>query len=339
MINTFRVFSYSIGVLFFLSCQPKTGNFQSSEPIKMDLSGKVLIQSSKLNDPWDIALSDSVIFIGNKKMHPLLETYTINGDVGLKYVNSKIDSIGKGVIGRLNVLDNQLLVSDLFSGRVFTLNKKTGNLDSLSSIKIKDKNLLLSKDLIVSSSEHHMGGRITLYDRRNNTYKQNLFSLPTKYKDSISDAMNLSIYSSLIEMSPNGKIVVAATMNADMLDVINLENQEQRIYHYSKPESVVFDEIRGIPVYYFTSKSKMGYTDLAVTDKYIYGLYSGKPMEERSVSSVIRVFSVDGKRTYILNTDKQIKRIAVAKDNKAIYAITLNEKNTPEVVKFDISLI
>ncbi|MEN5055117.1 BF3164 family lipoprotein [Sphingobacterium kitahiroshimense] len=305
----------------------------------MDISGKVLIRSIELADPWDIALNDSLIYIGNKNTRPMLESYTLKGERRARYVLEGNDIMGKGIIGRMNIVDNRLVISDLFSGKVFALNESMIGLENLSSIKVTDKNLLLSQDLIICSSEEHMKGRITIYNRKNNAYQQSLLSLPTKYNDSISEAMNLSIYSSLIEISPNQKIVVAATINADMLDVVNLENNEHFNYHYSKPESVIFDEIRGIPVYYFTSKSKMGYTDLAVTDNYVYGLYSGKSMEEKSASSVIRVISTDGKHAYTLNTDKQIKRIAVAKDNKAIYAITINENNTPEVVKFDISLI
>lgn len=76
-------------------------------------------------------------------------------------------------------------------------------------------------------------------------------------------------------------------------------------------------------------KNKLGYMALAVTDKYVYALFSGQSTEEAGLSafcgSVIRVYDWEGvlQKVYTSNTD--MTTFCVSPDDRTIYAVGLVE--------------
>ena len=64
------------------------------------------------------------------------------------------------------------------------------------------------------------------------------------------------------------------------------------------------------------------------SNKYIYLLYSGKPIKENDFikSKYIFIFDWDGKAIKILELDKEVYSICVDEEDHEIYAYTTNDK-------------
>lgn len=73
----------------------------------------------------------------------------------------------------------------------------------------------------------------------------------------------------------------------------------------------------------FTSSSRYGYISACVTDKYIYGLYSGKKILDRGFKgNQIHVYTYEGELKYNLEVDILLSGITVDSENDKLYGLT-----------------
>ncbi len=328
-----------IKLLFFCplilsSCSTQNG-FEGTAKKLDELKSEVVISAKKLKDPWAITVNDSVIAVANNKVSPLVEFYTYDGKLKEKVLEKGKDSLQIEVISNIRFNEGNLIVSDVLSNKILRIDNYTKKIATINTKNIKDPGLILADEKIFSRSTAHPGGRITQYDK-NGKFTANMLDLPPKINDSISSELNLSIYGSSLEISPDNTKLALGTFNADMLDILDIMEDSIWTYHYSIPEHLAFDTIRGRLHYYFTSKSKAGYIDIAMSNDYLFGLYSGKNMEDKDsfFSDKLRIVNLKTKKRYLAKLDKPIKSISVTDDNKTIYGIAMDENREPQIVKF-----
>jgi hypothetical protein len=170
------------------------------------------------------------------------------------------------------------------------------------------------------------------------------YPLNETYKE-LSDYEYANLFASTYALNNDGSKLAMATYSADMIDIFNLSNRSnpKLIWSYQNflPHDLYIFNSGNITGAAFTKKSRQGYSDMAVSDQYIYIIYSGRKIEQKNYSygNIIRVMSWDGRKRFELHTDIDLKRITVTPDDKTIYAIAKDEDDNPVIVSFNIGKI
>lgn len=148
---------------------------------------------------------------------------------------------------------------------------------------------------------------------------------------SIPEIARAMAYQGKIAISPCGKHLAHAIYTAPIISFYELS---------PKDISLSMSHIESYPTYKpeldnnsyasaMSKSNKLGYIDIAVTDKYVYALLSGRSIKESGLSAftgnVICVFDWEGTlhKKIICNTD--LTTICVSPDDSMIYAVGLVE--------------
>jgi hypothetical protein len=97
-------------------------------------------------------------------------------------------------------------------------------------------------------------------------------------------------------------------------------------------------QIRALPA----KDERNGFITAAVTEKYIYALYSGKVMDRRTIESLantflseyVYVFDWQGKPVKRYQLDQEVRSIAVDKNDETLYAASY--KGEPHLIKYKL---
>ncbi len=120
---------------------------------------------------------------------------------------------------------------------------------------------------------------------------------------------------------------------------IQIFNKQKKLWVTVKgPEhfSSIFDEnkAKNNSALAYTKESKVAYTDIRITKKYVYALYSGKSIYDSNFNDdIIYIFDLKGNPIKKLILDKGVLSFDVYKD-KYIYGLSFGEKN--HLLKFEI---
>ena len=329
----------------------KVGSFGE----QINLMGKVLIPADSLLDPWMILTIDSSLIIANAKGQPVLDFYALDGRKVKTLLKRGLETGQVGMIGTLqpNYAAHCVYSYDLFRRTILQI-----SVDSL----LREKNYLPT--VIEDSTTIHQplgsyekmypfsygilgesrvnDGRLFILKKGGEPRIRYYKSYPHKVDESLSDLENARLYSMSIALNPQNTKVAAVTYSAGLMDLFNVDSVAlDSIWSY---KDFLPDNLRRISRYdgassiAFTNRSKYGYFDLAVTDRWVYAIFSGSEVTGAShpSSNIIRVTNWDGSRRYQLITDKQINRISVSRDDSNIYALGMNFMGGPEVYVFNI---
>ncbi|MFI3261434.1 MAG: BF3164 family lipoprotein [Rikenellaceae bacterium] len=328
-------------ILFLvLSCNNSNNKLNELFTESIDVSSENFIGMENLADPRNLLIIEDMLLICNEKKTPLIEIYDLSSK---KIINSFL-SLGQGnnevlTVGNVQY-DNQnkqLLVADLFKRKIFSYKVN----DISKKIKFKpvvlyergeNSHLLFDKlysnnDYLIAESRDPKG-RIILMDKAGSEIGYYL-DYPSKdiVDENLNDNHNSKLYASTITINPSLGKVALATYSAGMIDVCKIEKDSiVPIWNHTEfyPQGIMIVPMGDETAVAHTQKSRSGFKGISSSDNYVYALYSGKLLEDKTYpyGEVIYVASWDGKDTYKIKLDKSISRLAVDANDEYIYGIT-----------------
>jgi len=348
-------------LLNVISCTHQNGDSSVFSNNVYSIKSEVFLNDTLLMDPWNILFHDSLIVIANFKAVPLIEIYDTEGRELSKFL-----TIGQGpeevlTVGGLqsSPVNKNLFVYDLFRKSFLEYNLKNFSQPNFKPERVynyssfiynyqKDSTalfdkLLYGKNYLIGESRDPRG-RIVLLD-----YYGKLINFVGKYPQNTNDGLSnygyVQLYASAFILSDDSYKVALATYSADMLDIFDISdtNNPKTLYSYQNflPHDLFTFSDKNFSKAAFTKESQQGYCDITASHEYVFALYSGRKLKDKNYSygSKIRVISWDGIKRFELQSDKDLKRIAVTPNNEALYAIAKDDENNPIIVIFDIKEI
>ncbi len=143
---------------------------------------------------------------------------------------------------------------------------------------------------------------------------------------------------SFIDYNPNNQTLAMVTQLGEVLEIYNLKDNTHivKIGPHGEPEFKTGNEM-AIP------SGIMGFSDVQVTDEYIYAVFHGRSFKEIAKQSpnamdggkFIYVFSLTGEPLYQYTLDHHIYGIDVNEETKSIYAVDVNSNNPIKKYKIE----
>jgi hypothetical protein len=144
--------------------------------------------------------------------------------------------------------------------------------------------------------------------------------IPTERKQGQSPAL-AQAWRSFMDYNSHSNTMVLATQLGEVLEIIALDNDTNRILYGPNGEPVFqVSEGEGIPV------GIMGFSDIQITDKYIYTVFHGRTFREIGKNMQDGKKNEDGGR-FIYVFDLEGKPVVKYILDRAIYGIYVNEES------------
>lgn len=347
---------YIIGLVFILlGCSSKRNNYSNPfEKNHYEVKGvKILIGEEKLKDPWSIAVLDSFIIVANSKGQPVLEVYSLQGEKLKETL-----SFGKGplevlCVGNIQPIpsSNSFYLVDLFTKQILFYDIDRLMVDDnyypkqiFSITNDSVKNLTFTKPIVwrdyyIGHSKNSKGRLVLL--KKDGTPIDYFGDFPDKKKvnSKMPEFVNADLYSGGATLSPDGEKLAFVTYSAGMMDLFSLSSDGIKSYWSNctfLPVKMNLFQNGDILSLAHTNESISGYEDIASNEEFVFAIYSGKKFEDPFyyLGNDIHIVSWDGKKTYLLHTDRLLSRIAVNDNN--IYAISQNQDGAPEIISIDL---
>ncbi len=142
---------------------------------------------------------------------------------------------------------------------------------------------------------------------------------------------------SFIDYNPNHGILAMVTQLGEVLEIYNVK-EGTRIVKFGPHGEPEYNEAEGMAI----PSGIMGFSDIQVTDNYIYAVFHGRSFKEIAKQRqpitdggrFIYVFSLEGEPLVKYTLDRFIYGIDVNEETKELYAVDVNS-NLP-VVKFKL---
>lgn len=341
-----------IPVLFSCRSEKKPEKFFSE--VK-EIKGKTFLPGAGLMDPRQLAVWKEYLVVINNRSEPLIELYDRQNRKRVR----RFLSIGKGpsevgVVGQLQRSGPDFYVSGVWEGRVLKcsleevlkdsayLPEPVFSRDELAEEEGAAGPFLLGKEVVIGGS-NNPEGRLMIIDKKTKSCRYTGVFPPKEQVDArMDDVCNAKLYASSMVMSPKGTYVALSAFSAGMIDIFKVEGTDVvPVWSYADfyPGGIEFMEGPNNslqPVY--TQESRNGYITSWATDRYLYALYSGKKLSDKSyaVSDRVQVVRWDGKETFEYRLDRPVKGIAVSEDDRFLFGIGSNDEMEPEIFQFKL---
>lgn len=337
---------YIISCIFFISCKSKDHNrysfFEKSHYLTADI---INIDSLYLRYPFRIKHRDSIAIILD--LHHPDYFYHLFSYPAYKHKYS---------FGRRGQAPNDILSAENFR---FFCNDGMYGLDAnkhlLTQVSFEndseavlnkeislDKNIIRALDFVVYNDScfiipDYSGKYRFHFVDSYGKIKKSYGKIPSsKHKNG-----NIALaqaWRSFIDYNPNNQILAMVTQLGEVLEIYNLKDNTHtvKIGPHGEPEFQTGNAM-AIP------SGIMGFSDIQVTDKYIYAVFHGRSFKEIAKQSpnamdggkFIYVFSITGEPLYKYTLDHFIYSIDVNEETKTIYAVDVNSNNPIKKYKIE----
>ncbi len=139
-------------------------------------------------------------------------------------------------------------------------------------------------------------------------------------------------------LAPDGSKLACATYVGAVLDCYSVDNDRmERIgtYRIYEPVYKIFEGVTPTQITR-TDRTVIGFEDLDVTNRYIYGLLNGCFQGAYAYPDRIVVFDWEGRPVRSYHVDMPLCKIAVDDKRGVIYALTASEGEPCRLVRFDL---
>jgi hypothetical protein len=142
---------------------------------------------------------------------------------------------------------------------------------------------------------------------------------------------------SFIDYNPRRKVLAAVTQLGEVLEIYNFKDSTHSVIVGPNDEPE-FQEMNG----YAIPSGIMGFSDIQITDKYIYTVFHGRKFKDMPVDPTkiidggqyIYVFDMEGKPVCKYTLDRYIYGLYVDEEAQVIYATDVN--NDQPLVYFSL---
>jgi len=295
-VSMIRSMGFIALVLSLSSCKQDASNKSGKEDSQVETQSirTIALQATSLglNDslsmPLDLSLAGPLLIVSNKQS----SKYCLLLDLNSKKIINRFGIEGKGP-GELLSVDQidasrpgEIWVSDLTLQKFvrFEIDKiKTqSNYRPEKYIRLEGDSVLpmackwAGEEMLTMNLG--MGGRMLFYNSQGKLQRM-VGKFPPKKSQDEPGTINAQAYMGPSAINLERKRVALGTSYSDRLDIVDFDGKEIASWRGSEkiePEYQVYD-VSGNAVFGpDVEKMKMGYIDIASTDKYIYALYSGK---------------------------------------------------------------
>lgn len=144
-------------------------------------------------------------------------------------------------------------------------------------------------------------------------------------------------YESFLFIKPSGGKAALAARLTDLVEIFDLANGKSRQIHGPEHFPPAFRPIQsyGKDLAERISQTRFAFVNGAVTEQYIYLLYSGNHHESRYLDQGMYIFVYDWQGNPIkrLTCDRYIKSFTVSDDDKTIYAFDISRKSVVKMIE------
>jgi len=154
-------------------------------------------------------------------------------------------------------------------------------------------------------------------------------------------------YQSILRLKPDQSQFISYYPMAGILEIYKIFDDRIQVnkklhFHYPKYHIIDGGPGRGSGAA-FANDSKYGFTDIAVTDSYIFALYSGRTTKEfdythARYSNDIYIFNWQGEGIRHYSFPRDMIRLGVNEKSDSIYLYTLAVNPHPQLYKFRLKL-
>lgn len=138
---------------------------------------------------------------------------------------------------------------------------------------------------------------------------------------------------------PTAKRVAFFMSFADVLGIIDLDKKALQKHHGPDQFSPVYPAFslgNGLESYGFTDDTRNAYNGIVTSDRYIWGLYSGRHVKQYMTRCFyVHVFDWSGNPLHRYELDQPLSNFCLMPNGKGFYGITYDE-NSEQIVRFDV---
>jgi len=329
--------------IFFIGCEKNPVNVDTyfNKQEKLHAEKIIPIKDLYIKFPKIYNLTDSSLVISAIAMN-----FTSNDHliciIG-KHTGKIIKELGKGgrgpdeltTLSNIDKLNNKIVFYDPMSRKILLYENKTDSVShqTLGAQKkymyrnlymIDDNKFLSSGDF--ENSMYYYGDLSTGECSLHLSYPY-LPDIPEDKQENFQIARSLAFSGNMVKQ-PGGKRLAYYARSAGYLQIIEISTpsiEEVMHWYFAHPTGKLVNR-GGYNIWVQDmEKSTDSFLSGTASKKFIYLLYSGKPRSHNKGSKVF-VFDWNGNRIKILELDQEVKAISIDREDRNIYAITINDK-------------
>lgn len=317
--------------IVFASCSDRTK--AEVEEIKLDFQN-LMVDSLLIGQAYGMLVVDSTLLIADKRADSLFYSVNLNN-----LTFKEVGQIGQG--------PREFLCFDNF----YRVNSKSGFYDrrlrSSNDILFSESGVSLDKNVSYESLHYKVAPTAFGTFIGIGPYEKGLFCIldlkgkvinvvgEQPYRDEtergVPEIARAMAYQGKIATSPEGDYLVHAVYMSPIISFYKLSPKNVHLLKSHVDSYPAYKPELGDKSYAsaMSKSNKLGYIDIAVTDKYVYALLSGKSTEESGLSafmgSVICVYDWNGTLVKKFMCNAEMTTICVSADDSIIYAVGLVE--------------
>ena len=172
-----------------------------------------------------------------------------------------------------------------------------------------------------------IGGRVARY-RADRRYDRTIVGFPPEAPEA--PGMTLpQAYESWVVVHPAGGRLAAATLAGGLLEIFDYDGgliARAAVPDPFQPAWAQGRSVSGRAVMAVSRETRYGFTDLAATGRYLYGVFSGRLLDEDPpawLSPEVQVYTWDGEYVKTLHLDRRVEAIAIDDSDTWLYAAGL----------------
>ena len=169
-----------------------------------------------------------------------------------------------------------------------------------------------------------MGGRVARY-RADRSYDRTIVGFPPEAPEV--PGMTLpQAYESWVAVHPAGDRLAAATLMGGLLEIFDYDGGLIARAAVPDPFQPAWAQKRSVSGRAVNPGRRYGFVDLAATGRYLYGVFSGRLLDEERpawLTREVQVYTWDGEYVKTLHLDRRVEAIAIDDSDTWLYAAGL----------------
>lgn len=336
-------FSLFFILLSLYSCQKK-GNAVKNYSIGMQsvslTNNEILLSLDSTSFLYDLKIANELILFLDNKNDRVLRGYFLND-----FSTPLFDSISEHGEDKLE--------KPSFTKNIQSIKKDKDKIFYIDN-NLYYKYLLVNKDKELEIHTLKKFNQNNIYSTNFNITQNNIYAVPVNretnelyyifnptngYQWVKTNASLIKIlknktwaYTNTICLNENSNSVVSAFRFTNTISFYNLNGELKVVVNCG--DSIIKPEVSSIYDNINVERSIKCFTYICGTENYVYCLYDGS--SNFSALSKIYVFQWDGKHITTLQTDNNLRAIAVDNEDKYIMAISSNNKNGQDIIKYHL---
>lgn len=314
---------------------------------KVLLDGQRFSLSDNLSMPGKLAITDDYVFVMDSKGEYPVHVIDLKKREYIKPFSSRGGGPGEVIGGySLDVFNNSLWIYDVQLSRFLgadidhVLSKEGTHFKT--NIKIENslsciEPLWLSDTSFVSINlEPNQSGRFNLFSS-SGVVNGSIGSLNLEKETKDPYSILLQAYQGDVELSKDKQTLVISDLYSDRIEVFNLDGDTEFVLKGPGEFDPLYEILDGPGsslIMGMQRTTKLGYLCSYVTEKFIYGLYSGETIGSIQSNQVFVFDRFTGEPIKEILLDEEITGFAVSSDDKQLVAFILGA--VPDLVSYEL---